>query len=62
MAEFIDDKIYKDYHLVKKKPILFTGGSTALYPWRRKIFKILSAYYPSFNILYFMDMETKVQR
>ena len=50
---FIDGTIYKDYHLVKKNPVLFTGGATHLYPWRRKIFKILSAYYPSFDIPHF---------
>ncbi len=44
---FIDAEIYKDYNESKIVPVLFTGANYALYPWRQKIVKRISQYYPS---------------
>ncbi|NHC33844.1 glycosyltransferase [Scytonema millei] len=44
---FIDAEIYRDYGESKIVPVLFTGANYALYPWRQKIFKCVSQYYPS---------------
>jgi tetratricopeptide (TPR) repeat protein len=44
---FIDAEIYRDYGESKIIPVLFTGANYALYPWRQKIFKSVSQYYPS---------------
>lgn len=44
---FIDPEIYCDYGLPKIVPILFNGYMNSLYPWRQKIYKILSSNYPS---------------
>lgn len=44
---FIDAEIYRDYHEPKIVPVLFTGANYALYPWRQKIIKRVSQYYPS---------------
>ncbi|WP_339382183.1 glycosyltransferase [Aetokthonos hydrillicola] len=44
---FIDPNIYQDYGHKKIIPILFTGRYSSLYPWRNRIQKILSQYYPS---------------
>jgi len=43
---FIDSDIYHDYGHGKIIPILFNGSMIALYPWRQKIFKLLSNCYP----------------
>ena len=44
---FIDAEIYKDYNESKIVPVLFTGANYPLYPWRQKIVKCVSQYYPS---------------
>ncbi len=44
---FIDAEIYRDYDEPKIVPVLFTGADYALYPWRQKIIKCVSQYYPS---------------
>lgn len=44
---FIDSEICHDYGQAKVVPILFTGLMNSLYPWRQKIYKIISAHYPS---------------
>lgn len=46
-ANFIDTDIYRDYSQPKIVPVLFTGRTDALYPWRQKIQKIISENYPS---------------
>jgi tetratricopeptide (TPR) repeat protein len=46
-ANFIDSDIYKDYGSAKVIPVLFTGASYAMYPWRQKVYKLISQYYPS---------------
>ncbi|PZV11942.1 MAG: hypothetical protein DCF20_18470 [Pseudanabaena sp.] len=43
----IDPEICKDYNESKIVPVLFTGANYALYPWRQKILKSISQYYPS---------------
>lgn len=44
---FIDSEIYRDYGESKNIPVLFTGCQNEAYPWRYRIYKILSEYYPS---------------
>ena len=44
---FVDPEIYRDYCGWKSIPILFTGNTKILYPWRKKIMKLVSEYYPS---------------
>jgi hypothetical protein len=44
---FIDADIYRDYNESKIVPVLFTGANYALYPWRQKIVKRITQYYPS---------------
>ena len=44
---FIDSDIYKDYEQAKFVPVLINGNMSPLYPWRQKISKLLSQYYPS---------------
>jgi hypothetical protein len=46
---FIDADIYKDYGQSKIIPVLFSGYISTLYPWRQKIYKIISQHYPSLN-------------
>jgi hypothetical protein len=42
---FIDSDIYHDYHQSKVVPVLFTGLMNSLYPWRQKMYKIISNHY-----------------
>jgi hypothetical protein len=44
---FVDADVYHDYGQSKNIPVLFTGNTNALYPWRQKIIKRVSKYYPS---------------
>ncbi|MGF1987028.1 MAG: glycosyltransferase family protein [Nostoc sp. ZfuVER08] len=44
---FIDSDIFKDYGESKNIPIIISGNQNLLYPWRIKINKIVSKYYPS---------------
>lgn len=44
---FVDVDVYRDYGQWKNIPVLFTGNSGPLYPWRRKIMKVVSKEYPS---------------
>lgn len=45
---FVDSQIYKDYGEWKSIPVLFTGNTNmAMYPWRKKILRIVSQHYPS---------------
>jgi tetratricopeptide (TPR) repeat protein len=43
----IDPGVYHDYQQTKVIPVLFTGNSNALYPWRQRISRIVSSRYPS---------------
>lgn len=44
---FIDPDIYQDYAQTKVIPLLITGRQHPLYPWRERINKIVTQYYPS---------------
>jgi hypothetical protein len=44
---FIDADLYRDYGYQKIIPVLFTGSQMSLYPWRQKIYEIVSSQYPS---------------
>ncbi|MEH1975648.1 MAG: glycosyltransferase [Nostoc sp.] len=44
---FIDIETYRDYGESKIIPVLFSGYTHNLYPWRRQIYKTVSQYYPS---------------
>ncbi len=44
---FVDSDLYRDYGESKIIPVLFTGSLATHYPWRNRISKIVSQYYPS---------------
>jgi len=44
---FVNAEVYRDYDLWKSIPVLFVGNSTALYPWRQKMARIIPKHYPS---------------
>jgi hypothetical protein len=44
---FADPDLYRDYGQWKSIPVLFTGSTQALYPWRQKVIRRVSARYPS---------------
>jgi len=44
---FADAGIFHDYGQWKNIPVLFTGNKNALYPWRHRIIKVVTKYYPS---------------
>jgi hypothetical protein len=46
---FIDAEVYKDYGQPKNIPFFLTGSQASHYPFRNKIFEILSQHYPSLN-------------
>ena len=43
----VDPEIYRDYGEWKSIPVLFTGATFELYPWRQQIIKRVSSHYPS---------------
>jgi hypothetical protein len=59
---FIDSEIYKDYEQPKIIPVMFTGYIHSLYPWRQKIYKIVSQYYPSLTCPHLGYNENSVSR
>jgi hypothetical protein len=44
---FVDDHTYRDYGESKLVPVLLTGCQDPQYPWRHKVYRILSDSYPS---------------
>jgi hypothetical protein len=44
---FVDATIYRDYGESKNIPVLFVGNTSSLYPWRQRILKAVTTYYPS---------------
>jgi Glycosyl transferases group 1 len=44
---FVDPELYRDYGLWKSIPVLFAGNNTALYPWRKRMARLVSKNYPS---------------
>jgi hypothetical protein len=43
----IDPEIFRDYGASKSIPVMMTGVVGSLYPWRRKIGRLLADHYPS---------------
>jgi hypothetical protein len=43
----VDPEIYRDYKQWKNIPVLFTGNTNDIYPWRKRILRIVPKYYPS---------------
>ncbi|HEY5752807.1 MAG TPA: glycosyltransferase [Chthoniobacterales bacterium] len=43
----IDPSMFHNYGEAKSIPVLFTGATNALYPWRSRIQRLVSARYPS---------------
>jgi hypothetical protein len=50
---FVDPALYHDYENPKLIPFLFTGSQATHYPWRNRINKIISQYYPSLQCPHF---------
>lgn len=46
---FIDPDLYKDYGQSKLIPVLLTGATAPQYPWRRRIYNLISEHYPSLS-------------
>lgn len=44
---FIDSDIYRDYGEPKVIPVFFSGSLAPHYPWRNKISRLVSQYYPT---------------
>jgi hypothetical protein len=44
---FIDPTVYRDYNEPKLIPVLLSGATAAQYPWRRRVYKLMAAQYPS---------------
>jgi len=44
---FIDPLVFHDYGERKSIPVLLTGNRTTFYPWRQKVFRLLSEHFPS---------------
>jgi len=44
---FVDPTMFRDYQQWKSIPVLFTGNSSNLYPWRQNIIRLVSKRYPS---------------
>lgn len=45
----IDPKIYRDYQQEKLIPVLLSGATAALYPWRRRVYRLISQHYPTLS-------------
>lgn len=43
----IDPTLYRDYGQEKLIPVLLSGAAAALYPWRRRIYRLISQHYPT---------------
>jgi hypothetical protein len=46
---FIDPAVYRDYGEAKLIPVLLSGATAAQYPWRRRVYKLISEHYPSLS-------------
>lgn len=44
---FIDAEIYRDYSEPKIVSVFLSGSQSSRYPWRRKVYKLISEHYPS---------------
>ncbi len=45
----IDPEIYRDYQQEKLIPVLLSGATAALYPWRRRVYRLISQHYPTLS-------------
>src|SRR3954468_18385820 len=45
---FVDGELYRDYGAAKIIPVLITGKSDPLYPWRQRVNRLLAKHYPAF--------------
>ena len=45
----VDPDLYKDYQEHKLIPILLSGATAALYPWRQRVHELLAGRYPSLS-------------
>ncbi len=43
----VDPEVYRDYGQWKSIPVLFTGNTNSLYPWRRKVLRRVAEFYPA---------------
>jgi hypothetical protein len=43
----INPDVYRDYGQWKSVPVLFSGNTNAVYPWRQRILRLVSERYPS---------------
>lgn len=46
----IDPALYRDYGAWKSIPVLLTGNANALYPWRRRVSRLLADSYPCLQL------------
>ena len=46
---FVDPDVYRDYGEAKLIPVLLSGATAAQYPWRRRVYKLISQHYPSLS-------------
>jgi tetratricopeptide (TPR) repeat protein len=49
MPNFIDPLVHQDYGESKVIPVMLTGAQGPQYPWRRRVYKIVSEHYPSLS-------------
>ena len=49
LPNFVDPQVYRDYGESKIIPILLTGAKGPQYPWRRRVYKLVSDHYPSMS-------------
>lgn len=50
---FVDTDLYRDYGLPKIVPVLFTGSQAIHYPWRNRVNRALSQYFPTLQCPHF---------
>ena len=44
---FVDAGVFRDYGVWKSIPVLLTGNTSALYPWRNRIFRLIRDRFPA---------------
>ena len=49
LPNFVDPHVYRDYGESKIIPILLAGAKGPQYPWRRRVYKLVSEHYPSMS-------------
>jgi hypothetical protein len=46
---FVDPATYHNYHVWKSIPVLLTGNTNSLYPWRQRVYRRIAERYPALN-------------